>query len=132
MKKTITLILLSMLFLSGCNSAYKSEEHHPIVVQKIESESENSDSQHHNTVKKKQDILFINKIIRKDYHEETVERPSRESDYSFYFDNPNAKSILFHLWILPGNKAVIGHDGWYAALSKEDSEKLINFFNIKI
>jgi ABC-type metal ion transport system substrate-binding protein len=132
MKKAITVILLFMLFLAGCNSAYESDEHHPIVVQKVELESGKGVSKHHKTVKKKQDISFVNKIIKEDYHEETVERPSEELDYNFYFDNPYAKSILFHLWILPGNKAVIGHGGWYVALSQEDSEKLFNTFNIKI
>ncbi|MGA9226803.1 MAG: hypothetical protein WB217_10730 [Mesobacillus sp.] len=132
MKKAIKVILLFTLLLAGCNSANESDENHPIVVQKIESASGKSVSQHHKTVKNEQDISFVKKIIKKDYHEKSVEMPSAEADYTFYFDNPYAKSILFHLWILPGNKAVIGHDGWYAALSQEDSEKLIDVFNIKI
>ena len=132
MKKAITVVFLFTLLLAGCNTANESDENHPIVVHKLETASGKSVSQHHKTVKKQQDISFVKKIIKKDGHEEMVEMPSAESDYTFYFDNPYAKSILFQLWILPGNKAVIGHDGWYVALSQEDSEKLINIFNIKI
>lgn len=132
MKKTISFLLLFTLFLAGCNTFDGSEDYHPIVVHKIESASGNSVSQYHRTVKKRQDISFVKKITKEDYHEKTVELPSSEADYTFYFDNPYAKSILFRLWILPGKKAVIGHGGWYVELSKEDSEKLMNIFNINL
>jgi len=148
MKKTIMLFLLISLILASCSSESESkseESQYPIIVQKNVSENGGIVTRHHKTVKNKTDISFGYKIIKQDDHKDTVEMPSAEddhkdtvkmpsaeADYNFYFDNPHAKSVLFHLWILPGNKAVIGHDGWYVGLSQEDSEKLLDIFNIKV
>lgn len=123
-KFLVMLIAIFSIFMVGCANNIKTDEK-SIEVKKRVSDKDNYENFKVITDSKK--VEKVKGIISNSEWEKAKVDMVRPADYQFYFPNPNAKAVLYELWISPNKKQVemiIDAESQYVHLDKKNSAEL--------
>jgi hypothetical protein len=118
---------LFLALLTGC-SFYPNKT--PLIINKNDGDG---NTHLYKTINSDEKIKEVKKVLINDKWENSKVEMERYPDYTFYFDNPNAKAVEYSLWITPNKKQIEISEGIgkFAKLSEEDSAIIFSIFEIK-
>ncbi|NRD76614.1 hypothetical protein HPT25_03800 [Bacillus sp. BRMEA1] len=122
--------IINSLFLSllaGC-ALYPNKE--PLVINKYD---EAGNEHLYKTINSDEKVKEVKKVLNNAKWANSKFKMERKPDYTFYFDNPNAKAVEYRLWITQNKKQIEVSEGIgnFAKLSVKDSEIIFSIFEIK-
>ncbi|WP_409289139.1 hypothetical protein [Peribacillus sp. SCS-37] len=125
MIKKYLIIIAVFLLLAACSDPVV-----PLKVSLINYEAEPPAHMHHKTVQNKEELAVIHQIMdQADWKKGVTEK---KPQYSFFFDNPNAKSVPYKLAVKSKKKAVIIEaDYSQAELNAADSFRFFEILDIR-
>lgn len=130
MKYLIALIVIISFFIVGCSKAVESEEQY-IEGQNIEVQKRIGDENKYEVFKEitnNEQVQKVKEILDDINWENAKVEMVRPPDYQFSFPNPEAKVVLYKLWISPNKgtvELVISAASKYIQLDKNKSAELI-------
>ncbi|MFD0051158.1 hypothetical protein ACFVHQ_17760 [Actinomycetes bacterium NPDC127524] len=102
----------------------------PLVINKYDADG----NEHpYKIINNEEDIKEVKKVLKNTKWENSKVEFKKSPDYNFYFDNPNAKTIEYRLWITPNKKQIEIYKGTaeFARLSVKDSASIFSIFEIR-
>ena len=135
-KNLIALIVIISFFIAGCSNAIESEEQNVEgknieVQQNIEVKKRIGNENKYEIYKEitnNEQVQKVKEILDDIDWENAKAEMVRPPDYKFSFPNPEAKVVLYSLWISPNNgtvELVISASSKYIQLDKNKSAELI-------
>ncbi len=116
-------------FIAGCSNAVESEEQN-ILGQNIEVKKrigEENEYEVYKEITNNEQVQKVKEILGDINWENAKVEMVRPPDYQFSFPNPEAKAVLYELWIGPNGtvQLVISASNKYSQLDKNKSAELI-------
>ena len=121
------IIYLFLSLLSGCAP---SPNKVPLVINKFD---EDGNTHHYKTINSDQKIKEVKKVLNNAKWEIAKVKMEGYPDYTFYFDNPNAKAVGYKVWITPNKnqlEMIMGMDR-HTKISEVDSAIIFSIFEVK-